>query len=250
MGAEGIRKGALMIYLDSVRLAAIDAGAFQAQKPYPWINPGGLLTETGYQQLLQTLPDVSLFTPFFGVRRAHGQQSHDRFVLEYRDDLAVAAPWREFIAELRGREYRAFLLRLLGVRSVSLSFHWHYTPAGCSVSPHCDAKHKLGSHLFYFNTLMDWEPAWGGETLILDDEGRFDRRSAPRFEDFSRIIAVEALGNRSLLFARTGHSWHGVRALRCPPGVFRKVFIVVLNRDTPFDRFRRFFSGPSRGYAG
>jgi hypothetical protein len=240
----------MMIYLDHTRLAAIDAAAFRAQKPYPWVNPSGLLTETGYRRLLQTLPDVSLFTPFFGVRRAHGQQSHDRFVLEYRNDLAVAAPWREFIAELRGREYRAFLLRLLGVRAVTLSFHWHYTPAGCSVSPHCDAKHKLGSHIFYFNTPEDWEPAWGGETLILDDEGRFDRRSAPRFEDFSRIFAAETLGNRSLLFARTAHSWHGVRELRCPPGALRKVFIVVINRDTPLDRLRRLLGGAARGYAG
>jgi hypothetical protein len=57
------------------------------------------------------------------------------------------------------------------------------------VSPHCDSPKKLGSHIFYLNTKEDWDPSWGGETLILDDGGRlptlragfdrFRRRSAP-----------------------------------------------------------------------
>ena len=38
-----------------------------------------------------------------------------------------------------------------------------------------------------------------------------------------------AMGNRSLLFAREKNSWHGVREIHCPPGKYRKVFIVVVN---------------------
>ena len=118
---------------------------------------------------------------------------------------------------------------MFGTRLLQLNFHWHYTPNGCSVSPHCDAKRKLGSHIFYFNTTADWDPSWGGETLILDDRGRFPRNSAPRFEDFDVVIPGEALGNRSLLFARGDKSWHGVREIHCPAGAYRKVFIVVVN---------------------
>jgi hypothetical protein len=237
-----------MTYLDFARLNEIDPLAFQCQKPYPWINPEGLLTEEGYRRLLDTLPDVSLFAQRFGVKRAHGQQSHDRFVLEYRGDLEVAQPWKEFVAELRGEPYQAFLRRLIGVRSLELSCHWHYTPNGCSVSPHCDAEHKLGSHIFYFNTAEDWDPAWGGQTLILDDSGRLDRKSAPCFDDFEHEIISAALGNRSLLFARKGRSWHGVREVRCPQDRLRKVFIVVINRLTPIDRLRHFFGGAPQGY--
>lgn len=36
------------------------------------------------------------------------------------------------------------------------------------------------------------------------------------------------MDNRSLLFTRKAGSWHGVRALRCPVGIYRKVFIVVV----------------------
>jgi hypothetical protein len=238
-----------MTYLDVERLSAIEPTAFQYQQPYPWINPEGLLTEEGYWRLLETLPDASLFTPSFGGKRKYGQQAHDRFILEYHDDLDAAQPWKELVTELRGKAYRAFLCRLMGTPSFELRFHWHYTPTGCSVSPHCDAKRKLGSHIFYFNTAETWDPAWGGETLILDDRGRFDSKRAPQFDDFEHVISAETLGNRSLLFAKTEHSWHGVRELRCPEDRLRKVFIVVIDRSTPLERFRRIFGGSSRDYA-
>lgn len=235
-----------MSYLDFDRLGTLDPHAFQAQTPYPWINPEGLLTPDGYQRLVDSLPEVSQFAPRFGVKRAHGQLSHDRYGLEYSPSLQLAPAWQEFIDELTSSTYQRFVCRMFGVRAVDLRFHWHYTPRGCSVSPHCDAQHKLGSHIFYFNA--DWNPAWGGETLILDDGGRFDRRSAPQFEDFDRLLTPQALGNRSLLFERKKNSWHGVRPLGCPEGQLRKVFIVVINRYSALDRIRRLFGGKSKGY--
>jgi hypothetical protein len=239
------RGGNPIRYLDFERLEAIDPAAYRAQEPYPWVNPEGLLTPAGFDALRGSLPDLSLFEQRFGVARKAGQQPHDRYTLEYRDGTPVPAPWRAFIEELRSERYRRGLIRLLGTRSLALNFHWHYTPRGCSVSPHCDSSRKLGSHIFYFNTEYDWRPEWGGETLVLDDRGRFPTRSAPRFEDFDRILPADAIGNRSFLFSRRGNSWHGVREIRCPEGLMRKVFIVVLNRNSPVDRLRAKLSGKS-----
>lgn len=217
-----------MEYLDVERLNAIDPVAFRAEKPYAWVNPAGVLTESGYERLCSTLPDPSLFERHFGIPRSHGQHPHDRLTLEVHRRLELSGPWTAFLEELNGPVYRRFLCRLYGRRRLWLNYHWHYTPNGCSVSPHCDAKRKLGSHLFYFNTEQDWDPSWGGETLILDDLGRFERKSAPDFEDFDRITTAETMGNRSLLFARGEKSWHGVREIRCPDGAYRKAFIVVV----------------------
>ncbi len=232
-----------MQYIDFERLEQIDPQTFRAQKPYPWVNPEKLITDEGFRRLRETLPDVSVFERSFGVRRKHGQQSHDRYTLEYREDLDLAPPWRKFMAEIQSERYRLDLARLLGTRSIALSFHWHYTPRGCSVSPHCDSTRKIGSHIFYFNTEDDWEPAWGGETLILDDGGRFKRRSAPRFEDFDAAIASESIGNRSLIFGRDRNSWHGVREVRCPEGRMRQVFTVVVNGNGPLDKLRALVTG-------
>ena len=216
--------------LDPAALAAQDAAAFQNRRPYPWMNPPGLLTDAAYAALHGALPPLELFQGRFGETRKHGQAAHDRYALEYHPTLPVDALWHRLVAEFEGPVYRRFLTHMLGTGRYRLSYHWHYTPAACAVSPHCDAPRKIGSHIFYFNTADDWRPEWGGETVILDDGGRFSRRSAPAFEDFDRAHAGQAMGNVSLLFARRGNSWHGVRAIECPPGALRRVFIVVIEK--------------------
>jgi hypothetical protein len=226
-------------YLDESALSRLDPQAFRERRPYPWSGLAGVLREEAYELLRDELPPVTMFQEVFGKARRHGQQSHDRYALEYEPGLALAASWQGFLDELQGPVYRRWLGRSLGTDGYELRFHWHYTPGGSSVSPHCDAVRKLGSHIFYFNSEADWDPAWGGGTLILDDAGRFSPRSAPSFDDFVSAQSAESLGNRSLLFARNGNSWHGVREIRCPPGALRKVFIVVIERASLGGRLRR-----------
>ncbi len=240
-------QGAAAPLLDGERLAAIATESFRSAEPYPWLNPEGVLTDSAFDLLRHNMPVMELMKPSFGRKRAHGQQPHDRHALEYGADLPVHPAWHQLVAELNGPLYQDFLARLFATRRFTLSYHWHYAPRGCSVSPHCDARRKLGSHIFYFNTAEDWDPAWGGETLVLDDGGRLSRNSAPDFADFDRIQAAEALGNRSFLFQRRGDSWHGVRPLACPEDRMRKVFIVVVNGDGPMARLRRLFHRPE-GY--
>jgi len=219
-----------MRYLDPERLLALDEQAFRSARPYPFVNPAGLLHDEAFEALRDNLPPAEWFETSFGKARKHGQRSHDRFQLKWREGLELPAPWQGFIDELRGSEYREFLARMIGNDAFEVGFNWHYTPAGCEVSPHCDAAWKLGSHIFYLNSEADWDPAWGGETVILDDGGRFSPRSAPEFQDFHRAVGSESVGNYSLLFIRNGNSWHGVRRIACPEGRLRRVFIVVIRR--------------------
>lgn len=231
-------------YLNYDLLDSIDARAFQATTPYPFLNPEGALTDEGYRRLIATLPDTSVMQPFFNVQRKHGQQPHDRWVLEYSDKAVLSDDWKAFIEELRSARYMRWVKKMFGRGGLWLNFHWHYAPASASVSPHCDSPRKLGSHIFYLNDPAEWDPAWGGETVVLDDEGKFPTRSAPNWDDFTRAIPAVATGNRSFLFARRGNSWHGVRAIQCPEGKLRKVFIVVVNdmvKSIPFIIRQRVF---------
>ena len=77
---------------------------------------------------------------------------------------------------------------------------------------------KHGSHVFYFNTEKDWDPAWGGQTLVLDDGGRLTHDAHPEEADLKLVAASQAIGNHSLLFKRGQHSWHSVTELNCPEG--------------------------------
>jgi hypothetical protein len=228
--------------LNRAALDAIPTAAFRDAVPFPWLNPEGLLTAEGFDLLRAQLPPLDMLTASFGRKRAHGQSPHDRYVLEYERSLPVPDCWHQLVEEFEGPIYQSWLARLFGTRRFRLTYHWHYTPRGASVSPHCDARHKLGSHIFYFNTAEDWDPAWGGETVILDDDGRFSRASAPAFGDFTRTWRADAMGNRSLLFQRQGNSWHGVEPLNCPEDRLRKVFIIVVNARGGLAGLRRLFA--------
>jgi hypothetical protein len=227
-----------MRYLNIEKLEAIDPDEFRSTSPYPWINPQGLITEEGYQLLIDNMPDVSLFEKKFGYERIAGQAPHDRYSLEYATDTPVPEPWREFIAELCRDRYRNAMARLFGARKINMRFHWHYTPNGCSVSPHTDSVREHGSQLFYFNSEKDWDPSWGGDTLVLDDGGQLEFESAPQLDNFKNEIAAESIGNYSLIFERTRHSWHAVREIQCPEGRLRRVFIVVTNPENLYRTVR------------
>ena len=232
--------------LDFEALEALDARAFQQRDPYPWLNEPGLLRPRAFERLVAEMPAVDRFERSFGVARKHGQRPHDRYVLEWTPGLELSESWARFIDELRSERYRSWMARMLGTRFFRLHFHWHYAPSGGEVSPHCDSRLKLGSHIFYLNTSDDWQEEWGGETLILDDGGRFSKESAPEFEDFDRAHVARTLENYSLLFRRRGDSWHGVRAVQCPEGRLRKVFIVVIDDDSPWRQLKRWAKGKER----
>ena len=78
-----------MKYLDDKALNAIDSAAFLRVKPYPFINPEGLLTAEGFRNLIDNLPGIEVLEPFFGHQRSHGQLPHDRYNLEYTDSLST-----------------------------------------------------------------------------------------------------------------------------------------------------------------
>lgn len=240
-----------MEYLNHEAFDAVPEKDFQNRKPYPWFEIKPALTKEGYERLLESLPDVSLFDRIVGVKRTHGQLSHDRYILHYRPQIQLATPWRGFIAELQGSSYEALIRRLFQVpesRKLLLTFEWYYAWEGCSVSPHCDAQRKLGTHIFYFNTEADWDSAWGGEILILDDSRQFRPHSAPSFDDLKVAASLDPRDNGSLLFQRTEHSWHGVRPLGCPPDRLRKLFIVTINVPTLQVWWRRLRGKDPDGY--
>ena len=241
-----------MAYINYGNLEAVSSAAFQAQKPYPWAHMRDTLTPEGWNKLREALPDISDFQMMIGVKRSFGQAPHNRGILHYREGMACAQPWKEFIDELRGPAYQAFLRRTLGLKAsqkIILTMEWYYAWQGCSVSPHCDARRKIATHIFFFADDEDWPRAWGGDILILDDEGRFKAHSAPKFDELKVAASLDLRKNGSLLFERTEHSWHGVLPLQSPRSdVYRKLFIVTVNIPTFQVWWRRMRGKDPDGY--
>lgn len=230
-----------MAIFDEGVISQLSPQRFRETEPFPWQCIEGFLTHETYRKLMENLPPLSQFTRSFGRRRSYGQEPHDRYSLEYRRGMSLPEPWRELLNELEQDTYRNFVARMVGHDRFLLTAHWHFAPADCSVSPHCDARWKLGSQVFYLNDEKTWDPAWGGETLVLDDAGKISFDAAPAFEDFESEASLPATGNRSLLFLRTDHSWHGVRPVSCPEGELRRVFIVEFRQKSVSQRIRTWF---------
>ena len=222
-------------------------------RPYPSANPESLIRPEAWERLEAELPSLEQFDRKFGKKRRAGQAPHDRYSLEYTDDVPVSPAWKRFIDELRSDRYRENIRRLYGVRGVEFRFHWHYTQRGRAVSPHVDQEREFGSHIFYFNSKR-WQDEWGGHTLLLDDRRRFARDSAPALADFDEVIRTACVGNRSLLFCgrnlaqrarseRRALGWHAVDAIDCPDDEMRRVFIVVINTTALYWRVRDWVIG-------
>ena len=250
MKADSTESPAISFFSGS-SIDAVNSKAFQKREPYPWVNIPNMLTPKAFEQLRATLPEVSLFEKRVGVKRAFGQGYHDRYILHYQPHVEVSPAWKQMIDEIHGKTYDTFIRRMLGVRpgrQLIYTLEWYYGWQGCGVSPHCDARRKLATHIFYFNTEDDWKADWGGEILILDDEKRWKAHSGPTFDELKVGASIDPRGNGSLLFQRTEHSWHGVRPLGAPANELRKLFIVTINVCNWQVFFRRLRGKDPDGY--
>jgi len=229
--------------LSPERLAALAAGRTHQEAPFRHATLDGLLSPEGFERLQAEYPSLELFERHVGLPRRFGQASHDRLYLELETSLYhrgetsapgvialgdLSAVWQQFIEQLRAEPYCRAVLGLLGARAATLRFTWHVAFTGCSVSPHRDAREKLGTHLFYFNTEREWSADWGGSTLL------FGRRTTatmnPGFDQFESATAAPFLGNQSLIFRNQRAAWHGMKPLSAPAGCYRKIFAVVFDR--------------------
>jgi hypothetical protein len=223
-------------------LQSLNIEEFKQNKPFPWFNFQSLLTPEAFRELYLSFPPLEIFENHVGIERGYSQRPHNRYYLAYEDSIydnlhrennegivkkaGLPIPWQRFIEELEtNRLYNDFIKSAFEVLNYHVRYAWHLGVNGSEVSPHQDSKKKIGTHIFYFNTSEDWEPTWGGSTLVLG--GKSTNSQNPEFEDFTIIKSTHVMGNYSFLFKNTVDSWHGVRALTCPPGKFRKLFNVI-----------------------
>ena len=238
--------------LDTAKMRDFPTTDFADRKPFPWFNFSQILTPEAFQTLLTQFPPLDLFEAHVGLERPGGQRPHDRYYLAYEHSIYdhkknapaksaqgearhgdLPLPWQEFLTELQtSTEYHAFIERLLGLSPLTARYAWHVGVTGSEVSPHRDADNKVGTHIFYFNTSDDWDPAWEGSTLVLD--GKKTDALNPDFSDFTNETASDIRDNHSFLFKNTANAWHGVRTLTSPDGRQRRLFNVIFQEvETP-----------------
>jgi hypothetical protein len=241
-------------------LQSLNIEKFKQNKPFPWFNFQSFLTPEAFRELYLSFPPLEIFEKHVGMERGYGQRPHNRYYLAYEDSIYnnlhrennegivkkvdLPIPWQRFIEELETNQiYNDFIKSAFEVSNYHVRYAWHLGFNGSEVSPHQDSKKKIGTHIFYFNNSEDWETTWGGSTLVLG--GKSTNSQNPEFEDFTIIKSTQVADNYSFLFKNTVDSWHGVRALTCPPGKFRKLFNVIYEfPETPESSNRIYLNSP------
>ncbi|MEL6468903.1 MAG: 2OG-Fe(II) oxygenase [Cyanobacteria bacterium J06623_4] len=248
-----IQEKSTLSYLDLGKLQNFDVAQFRANRPFPWSNLKGFLTDSGFKVLCDSFPSLDLFEEHSGIRRNNNQRPHNRYYLAYETSIYHAAaqdssqnakgvvrssdlpmPWQRFIQELTTSEdYRKFITAAFDVSEYRIRFAWHVGFSGCEVSPHVDSPDKIGTHILYFNTSADWDDEWGGNTLVLD--GKQTDVKNPEYEDFNSARSIRITDNHSFLFKNAPGAWHGVKPLTCPAGAYRRLFNIIFEFP-PTDR--------------
>lgn len=235
--------------IDQTKLEKFSFESFQKRWPFPWFEFDQFLTPEAFFKLYDEFPSLEFFQYHQGLARYDGQRSHDRYYLSYessiykpdmkgvfsekgqgkikRDDLNES--WKTFMDELEGPIYKDFIQKVLGNQNFHIRYAWHIGKSTNEVSPHRDESMKAGTHIFYFNTKEDWDPSWGGSLLVLG--GKLVPEPNPDFDDFAVSIPVKNMDNHSFLFKNNANAWHGVKALTCPEGKYRKLFNVIFEEN-------------------
>lgn len=242
---------------DQQQMKDFDKTAFTQRQPFPWYNFQSLLTDETFQKLYNEFPALDFFEQHKGMARKHDQRPHDRYYLAYEETIykdlerssqkgiihhaQLSPAWQAFLDGLHSDSgYRGFISGLLGVENFTARYAWHVATSGRSVSPHTDARNKIGTHIFYFNTSQDWQASWGGSTLVLDQK-KYEGMN-PEISDFGRVEAVEVMDNRSFLFKNQPEAWHAVDTISCPPDIYRRIFNVIFEIPQQEKITRKLFS--------
>lgn len=229
-------------YINPEAIDKFSFDSFKKRWPYPWVDFEQFLFPDAFERLHHDFPALDLFEYHKDLYRL-GQRPHNRYFLAYetspyhQEPLEESVPgiaklqdlaesWQQFMAELNSPLYRDFIKKSLDISNYTARYAWHIGINSSEVSPHLDHTDKLGTHIFYFNTNQDWDPAWGGQIIVMGD--KLVPGNAPEFSDFTTSHAVNIIDNHSFFFKNGPKAWHGVKSLNCPFGKHRKLFNVII----------------------
>jgi|GEM_PF-1142633 len=232
--------------------------------PFTSFGVRNYFPEKIYAQLCEEFPDDSLFTR----RLLEGKRFFDKPTLA--SVLESRPTWQSFIRAFQSQEFLDDVFEYLKpglkvARGISGQRRWKLAeehegsffgptipiipryefsllePGAC-LTPHTDKMIKLANILFYFPP-TDWKPEYGGGTDLYTPKDKSKRtnwmnRHLP-FDDMDVIGSSLYEPNSAFCFVKSADSWHGVRPLTQPVGMFRRSFNLSLT--IPKAAFTGFF---------
>lgn len=206
------------------------AQRFAPRDPFRHVVIDGFLQAGFAQRLLDAFPPFAR-----GDARNEDGEIGGKSVVERIDRLG--GPWPELDALARSPEFLALVGRITGIDAL-LYDPWYFGGGthdnrhGQELDPHVDFNrhpvegwHRRLNLIVYLNP--GWQPQWGGALELHSD---------PRAPD-DRVLTVDPLHNRCVIFETTETSWHGFARIDQPPAqrAFgrRSVALYYYTRERP-----------------
>jgi Rps23 Pro-64 3,4-dihydroxylase Tpa1-like proline 4-hydroxylase len=203
-------------------LNPIDADALRSQvrasKPVPNFVIDRFLKDDFAQRVAEAFPP---YAQALAVGRSF-QAVNEKGKVQVTDSSRFPEPIRQLNELLASRELLELLSHALDIPQLLADAQlvgggMHQTAARGHLDVHVDFNfleeqqwHRRANLLIFFN--REWPPEWGGEFELWDEEVKV------------RHHAHLPIFNRCVVFETNEISFHGVSAVKCPPGQSRKSF--------------------------
>jgi Rps23 Pro-64 3,4-dihydroxylase Tpa1-like proline 4-hydroxylase len=203
-------------------LNPIDRDALRAQvrasKPVPNFLIDRFLTDDFAERVAEAFPP---YEQALAVGRSF-RAVNEKGKVQVTDSAKFAGPIRQLNELLASREMLELLSYALEIPELLsdpdlVGGGMHQTAARGHLDVHVDFNflaerqwHRRANLLIFFN--RDWRPEWGGEFELWDPDVKI------------RHHAHLPIFNRCVVFETNEISFHGVSAVKCPPGQTRKSF--------------------------
>jgi hypothetical protein len=224
--------------------------------PYPIGCAKNIFPENVYDELLDAWPDSNLFQfkPNLGNKYSLSELNNPN---EYHAFISRSPLWARFYKWIKSEAFVRMILGDLKSRGIDLAlthpilatnafspvterfasdvraklrrwaghagvlrtrFEFSMLPAdGGSVLPHTDAPQKLITLVLSMVREGEWNPAWGGATLVerpKDITKNFNLGVGHlRFEEMERLDAYQFEPNQCVIFVKTFNSFHSVQPM-------------------------------------
>ena len=200
---------------------------FQQATPFPSICIDNFLSSEFALELARSYPNYSkaqnLGLEFSAV--------NEKFKVQITEPDKFPGPAKQLHEALASREFISAMQTLSGIDELMFDDHFagggmHITSNSGILDVHVDFNFSEESNLYRrLNILLylneKWEQGWGGNIELWDKEVK------------NCVHSFAPIFNRCLIFATSDYSFHGVTAVRTPPGIDRKSFAIYLYGKEP-----------------
>lgn len=183
----------------------LDAPVERHDEPYPWAVAHSVIPAPTGRTLREQMPPPQALQS--AERTGNGDKTYRMAVLPliHRGNAEpgmaqVGQAWHRLVEHLQADAYRDWVTRTIDVDVTDTTFDigLFVFQGGDRISAHTDKPGKRATHVIYLNG--DWTHEHGGQ---------FEVRTGPDLSVRPYATVVPG-GGRSVLFARSDHSWHAV----------------------------------------